>query len=126
MLNLFNREVMPTWRNYSGIIIAPAAGGVLASYPTTQIQTWIYGFFIACTEVNNFVVKWVYCGNDFVRFVPFGGLGYSEQIDYVPLNEGYPADNRSVISITVVNAGNAGQQYQAGLMIAEANTGVRS
>ena len=125
MLNLFNREVMPTWKNYADIITAPTAGQVLVSYPTTQIQTWIYGFFISCTEVNNFMVNWICGGNPFARLIPFGGLGYSSEIDYVPLNEGLPADNRTTITITVVNAGNISQQYQAGLMIAESNTGVR-
>ena len=124
MLNLFNREVMPTWKNYADIITAPTAGQVLVSYPTTQIQTWIYGFFISCTEFNTFMINWISNKSNFVRLVPFGGLGMMQAIDYIPLNEGFPADNRTTITITVVNAAAIGEQYQAGLLIAESNTGV--
>jgi hypothetical protein len=126
MLNLFNREVMPTWKNYGKIITAPTAGQVLVSYPTVQIQTWIYGIFISVTEFNTFLLSWVCQNNTFYRLIPFGGLGMMQAIDYIPINEGFPADNKTVISITNVAPAASGEQYQAGLLIAESNVGVNS
>jgi hypothetical protein len=118
MLNLFNRPVMPSW-DYSGALTAPVAGAILVTHNVVRKAAYIYGFRISAQEKNDFYINWSTTNGTYSLLVPFGGLGYLSEIDYVPLNEGQPTDPRTIITITVVNAAGAGLIYQAGLLIAE-------
>ena len=118
--SLFNRNVKPSW-SYLPYFTAPAGGSVLIQKDTVATATYIYGFFIAAGEANAFLINWTFAGSIYSRLIPLGGVGAVETIDCVPLNEGQPADKKSVITITNINAGGAGILYQAGLLIGEVN-----
>ena len=118
MFNLFNRPVNPSW-DYSGILTAPVAGTILVQHNVVKFAAYIYGLFIAAEEANEFYVNWQNDAGTYQRFIPFGGLGYVSEIDYVPLNEGIKTDPHTLITITVINAAGTGKIYQAGLLVAE-------
>lgn len=120
MLNLFNRQVMPSWTQ-GGILTAPAAAFPLITFNATFRETYIYGFFIACGEANTFKLVWKNGDGKYERLIPFASLGYAQTVDYVPLNEGMPASAKTTITIINLTVGGAGVTYQAGLLTAGVN-----
>jgi len=115
----WGRDVTPTWV-HGGEVTAPAAGTALVSKTVSSGKSgYIYGFFITAGEANDFKISWTSSGTTYTRRIIFGGKGSLQYADFVPLNEGLPADGGSTITITNVNAGSAGVIYQAAILYAE-------
>jgi len=115
----WGREVSPTWI-HAAEAVAPGAGAVLVTQAVgAGMVGYIYGFFIACTEANSFLVNWTSATVAYSKRMVFGAGGSMEAIDNIAFNEGLPADAGSNITITNVNAGLALQVYQACLLFAE-------
>src|SRR5271157_1209395 len=98
MLNLFNRQVMPSWTQW-GILTAPTALTSLVEFPVKRKDGYIYGFFIASGEANVFEIQWTNGDGTYERLIPFISLGVLQTIDYVPLNEGIPAYQQTIVKI---------------------------
>jgi len=115
----WGRDVAPDW-THAAEVVAPGAGAVLVTQAVTAgVLGYIYGFFIACTEANSFLVNWTSATVAYSKRMVFGAAGSMEAIDNVAFNEGLPADAGSNITITNVVAGAALQVYQACLLYAE-------
>jgi len=118
-LQRWGRNVDPTW-THAAEVVAPAAGTALVTQAVTAgMAGYIYGFFIACTEANSFLINWTSATVAYSKRMVFGAGGSMEAIDQIPFNEGLPADAGSNITITNVVAGAAAQVYQACLLYAE-------
>jgi hypothetical protein len=103
---------------YSSVVTAPAAVTTLASYSVPAGKTgFIYGYFISASEANQFEIRWASGGVTRAIRVVFGGGGSVHAASLIALNEGLPADPGTTISIVNINAGGAGDVYQAGLLI---------
>jgi hypothetical protein len=103
---------------YSSVVTAPAAVTTLASYTVPAGKTgFIYGYFISASEANQFEIRWASGGVTRAIRVVFGGGGSVHAASLIALNEGLPADPGTTISIVNINAGGAGDVYQAGLLI---------
>jgi len=114
----WGRDVAPAWV-HGDEVVAPVANTALVSVTvSTGRAGYIYGFFISCGEANDFKINWVVGGAAKSVRIPMakGSLHY---VDFIPLNEGMPADGGSSITITNVNAGGAGVIYQARLLYGE-------
>ncbi|MEM4484169.1 MAG: hypothetical protein QXS19_09645 [Candidatus Methanomethylicia archaeon] len=115
----FGKNIEPTWI-HGGEITAPAANTNLVSrIVSSGKQGYIYGFFISAGEANDFKINWTSGGTARSIRIMFTGKGSLQYVDFVPLNEGFPADAGSTITITNVNAGSSGVIYQARLLYAE-------
>lgn len=100
--------------------VAPGAGAVLVTRAVSAgVSGYIYGFFISAQEANNFLLNWTSGGIARSMRIVFGGLGTSEAVDPVALNEGLPADAGTNVTITNVNAAAALMVYQARLLYGE-------
>lgn len=115
----WGRDVAPDW-THAAEVVAPGAATVLVTQAVgAGVQGYIYGFFIAAQEANNFLVNWTSGGAAYSKRLVFVAAGSLEAIDQVAFNEGLPADAGSNITITNVTAGGVGMVYQAGLLFAE-------
>ncbi|GAI15270.1 unnamed protein product [marine sediment metagenome] len=115
----WGRDVSPEWV-HADEQTAPGAGTVLVTKAVTAGKTgYIYGFFIACQEANDFLLNWTSGGDAYSKRIVFGGSGTTEAVDPIALNEELPADGGSNITITNVNAAAALMVYQANLLYAE-------
>ncbi|MEM2405643.1 MAG: hypothetical protein QXR05_10920 [Candidatus Methanomethylicia archaeon] len=118
-LSRFGKNIEPTWVHGTEIT-APAANTSLVSKTvSTGKKGYIYGFFISCGEANDFKINWTSGGTAYSIRIPFGGKGSLQYIDFTALNEGFPADSGTSITITNVNAGSSGIIYQARLLYVE-------
>ena len=100
--------------------VAPGAGAVLVTRAVSAgVSGYIYGFFISAQEANNFLLNWTSGGVACSIRIIFGGLGSTEAVDPVALNEGLPADAGTNVTITNVNAAAALMVYQARLLYGE-------
>jgi hypothetical protein len=118
-LQRWGRNVAPAWIHGSELT-APAANTALVSNTVTTGKVgYVYGFFISAGEANDFKINWTSGGATYSRRIVFSGKGSLQYVDFIPLNEGLPADAGSIITITNVNAGSAGVVYQAALLYAE-------
>jgi len=115
----WGRNVAPVWV-HGDEVVAPAAGTALVSKTvSTGKSGYIYGFFISAGEANDFKISWTSGGTAYSRRIVLGGKGTVLYADFVPLNEGLPADSGTAVSITNVNAGGAGVIYQVAILYAE-------
>jgi len=115
----WGRDVTPTWV-HGAEVTAPAAGTALVSKTVSAgKQGFVYGFFISAGEANDFYINWTSGGTSYKRRIPLPSKGAVQYVDFVPLNEGLPADGGTNITITNVNAGSAGVAYQAAILYAE-------
>jgi len=114
----WGRYVSPVWIDGTEVT-APTANTKLVSKVVGGNEGYIYGFYLAVDEANDFLISWVSGGVSKTLKVKIMGAGSLEVIDNIPLNEGSPADKGSEISITNVNAGSAGAKYYARLLYAE-------
>jgi len=114
----WGRYVSPYW--VDGVeVTAPTSNTKLVSKTVVGNEGYIYGFYIAVDEANDFMINWVSKGVSKSLRVKVMGAGSLEVIDNIPLNEGSPADKNTEISITNVNNGSAGAKYYARLLYAE-------
>jgi hypothetical protein len=115
----FGRDITLYWVD-GNEITAPVAGTALVSQTVTSGKSgYIYGFFISAGETNNFKINWTSGGTAKSRKIVLGGPGTLQYVDFVPINEGFPADGGSSITITNVNAGSTGIVYQASILYGE-------
>ncbi|MEM3988647.1 MAG: hypothetical protein QXZ22_08660 [Sulfolobales archaeon] len=115
----FGKNVVPTWI-HAAEVTAPAANTNLVSKTVSSgKQGYIYGFFISAGEANDFKINWTSGGTARSIRIPFGGKGALQYVDITAINEGFPADAGSTITITNVNAGSSGVIYQARILYAE-------
>ena len=115
----WGRDVTPAWV-HAVEVVAPLVGAVLVTQAVgAGVSGYIYGFFISVGEGNDFLLNWVSATVAYSKRLVFGAGGTVETIDQVPLNEGYPADAGSAVTIINVNAGAGGIIYQACLLYAE-------
>jgi len=115
----YARNVTPTWIHGSEVT-APSAGATLVSKTVSSGKKgYIYGFFISAGEANDFYINFKYNGTLYKIRIPLPSKGAVHYADFIPLNEGLPADSNSTVSITVVSAGSSGIVYQARLLYAE-------
>jgi hypothetical protein len=115
----WGRDVTPTWTHAA----EAGAPGALTALVTQAVGAghvgYIYGFFASATEANNFLINWVSATVAYAVRLPFGGQGFVQDVEPVPLNEGLAADAGSNITIQNVNAGALGSIYQARILYAE-------
>jgi len=118
-LQRFGRDVEVRWA-HGGEVVAPAANAELVKVNVSSGKVgFIYGFFIAATEANDFKLNWVSGGAARSVRLIFAGKGSLHYVDFIAINEGLPADGGTAITVTNVNAGGAGSIYQARLLYAE-------
>ncbi|MEM4619694.1 MAG: hypothetical protein QW607_05720 [Desulfurococcaceae archaeon] len=115
----FGKNVNPAWIHGTEVT-APAANTNLVSKTVSSgKQGYIYGFYITAGEANDFKINWTSGGTARSIRIMFTGKGSLQYVDFVPLNEGLPADAGTTISITNVNSGSSGIIYQARLLYIE-------
>lgn len=115
----WGRDVSPAWV-HAAEVVAPLIGAVLVTLAVgAGVSGYIYGFFIAAQEANDFLVNWTSATVAYSKRLVFVAAGSMEVIDQVAFNEGLPADPGTNITITNVTAGGVGMVYQAGLLYAE-------
>jgi hypothetical protein len=115
----WGRVVYPAWV-HGDPVTAPGAGATLVSKTVSSNKRgYIYGFIITVPEPNAVTLSWISSGATRTLKIEFGGKGTLKDSSPLPINEGYPADPGTNISITVVNAGSAGLTYQASLLVGE-------
>ncbi|MEM1523612.1 MAG: hypothetical protein QXU69_11305 [Thermofilaceae archaeon] len=115
----WGRDVSPLWV-HGGEVVAPAAGTALVSRIVSIGKVgYIYGFYISAGEANDFRINWTSGATAYSIRIVFPSKGSLQYVDFVPINEGLPADGGSTISITNVNSGSAGVVYQARILYAE-------
>jgi hypothetical protein len=115
----WGRDVTPTW-THAAEVVAPAAGTALVTQAVGAGHVgYIYGFFAAAQEANNFLINWTSATVAYSVRLPFGGQGFVQDVETVPLNEGLPADAGSNITITNENVAAALMVYQARILYAE-------
>jgi len=115
----WGRDVTPVWV-HAAEVSAPAAGTALVSKTVSSGKSgYIYGFFISAGEANEFYINFTSGGTTYKVRIPLPSKGAVQYVDFIPLNEGLPADGGSVVSITVINAGSSGAVYQARLLYVE-------
>jgi hypothetical protein len=101
-------------------VTAPAAGTTLVSKTVSSGKKgYIYGLIVTVPEPNAITLSWVSSGVTKSLRIEFGGKGTLKDSSPIPINEGYPADADTNITITVVNAGSSGLTYQASLLVGE-------
>ena len=115
----WGRTIEPEWEH--GVeVTAPSAGAALVTKTVSPGMTgYIYGFFIAADEANDFRINWTSSGNSKSIRIPFGGKGALHYINHSALNEGAGADAGTDITITNIRAGNSGIVYQARIFFVE-------
>lgn len=102
-----------------------AAGTILSTVTVTPgSDAYIYGFSITSGESNGFYIYWENDGTAYTYYVDFPSDGSVLYTDFVPINEGLPANRRANSAITTVslyalNAGGAGVIYSSGLLLGE-------
>jgi len=117
LLMRWGRAVTPLW-TYGSEITAPAAGTTLVSVSVPSGKRgYIYGVYISVGEGNDFKINWVSAGTTRSIRISFAGKGSVLAIFNTAVNEGYPADGGTSITITNLVAGGAGIIYQAGLLV---------
>lgn len=115
----WGRSVNPAW-THAAEVVAPVAATALVTQAVTPLRTgYIYGFFIACQEANDFLINWTSGGVAYSKRIIFIVGGALEVIDTVAFNEGLPSDGATNITITNVNAAAPLMVYQATLLYAE-------
>jgi hypothetical protein len=115
----WGRAVEPAWI-HGDEITAPAANTPLVTKTVgADKKGYIYGFFISAGEANDFKINWTSGGVAKSIRIMFTGKGSLHFVDFAALNEGYPADGGTSITITNVNDGGAGVIYQARLFVGE-------
>ncbi|MEM1510576.1 MAG: hypothetical protein QW096_11990, partial [Thermofilaceae archaeon] len=118
-LKRWGRNVSPSWV-HAAEVTAPAANTSLVSKTvSTGKQGYIYGFYITAGEANDFKINWTSGGTARSIRIMFPGKGSLHYADFIALNEGFPADSGTNITITNVNAGSSGVIYQARLLYVE-------
>lgn len=115
----WGRVVEPAWVHGNPIVAPPAGSTLVSKTVSSGKQGFIYGLMITVPEPNAVLVSWVSSGTSRTVRIEFGGKGTLKDSSPIPLNEGYPADPGTNISISVVNAGSAGLTYQASLLVGE-------
>ena len=111
--------VEPAWV-HGDPVVAPAAGATLVSKTVSSGKKgYIYGIMITVPEPNTIIVSWVSSNVTKSLKIEFGGKGTLKDSSTIPINEGYPADSGTNISVSVVNAGSSDLTYQASLLIGE-------
>lgn len=78
---------------------------------------WIYGFIISSEDLNTFQISWYHRNVKMSINIPFRG-GTLYFTDFISINEGYPADSRSSITVSNLHESNEGALYQASLLYA--------
>lgn len=115
----WGRNVNPFWVHGSEVT-APPAGTSLASVTvSSNMNGYIYGFYISAGESNDFKINWISGGISYSVRIVFPSKGSVSYIDITPINEGLPADPGTTVTITNVNAGSSGVVYQARIFYAE-------
>jgi len=115
----WGRNAAPSWVHAAEVSV-PAAGTALVSRTVSSGKVgFIYGFYIMASEANDFLINWTSGGASKSMRIKFTGAGSLQYVDFIPLNEGLPADGGSSITITNVNAGSSGSVYQARLLYVE-------
>lgn len=118
-LNRWEKDAYVYWVHASEVT-APSSGSALVSKTVgTNKRGYIYGFFISTQEANDFKINWTSGGTSYSIRIPFAGAGAIQYVDMIPINENLPADSGTSITITNINAGNAGKIYQARLLYSE-------
>jgi hypothetical protein len=114
----YGRTVSPTW-TYGSEVTAPSAGSTLVSVSIPSANKgYIYGFYIAAGEGNDFLINFTSGGTSINIRIMLAGKGTVMAVFNLPINEGLPADGGTSITITNVNAGSSGVKYRAGLLVA--------
>ena len=85
---------------------------------------YVYGFSITSGESNAFYIRWESEGTTYDYFIDFPSDGSVSYTDFVPINEGIPANRRAsstvtTVSIVAINPGGAGVRYSAALLAGE-------
>jgi hypothetical protein len=115
----WGRNVEPSWTHGSEAT-APAAGSTLVSKTvSTGKRGFIHGFIISAQEANDFKVNWTSSSAAKSVRIVFGARGTVKDVSMIPLNEGFPADAGTSITVTNVNAGASGAIYQASVLVLE-------
>jgi len=114
----WGRYVKPVWIDGSEVV-APPANYELVSITVGGNEGYIYGFCITCDELNDFSINWISKGIPKSFKVKVTGAGTICYVDNIALNEGFPADKNTKISLINLNAGNANMKYVARLLYGE-------
>lgn len=104
------------------LLTAPAQNTALVTKIVSQAKKGrILGFWLSTTDTagNQFTLNWKCKGVAHSQLIIFGGSGTIKDINEVAINEDYPADPQSAITITNAVTGTALTQYQASLLVAE-------
>lgn len=94
----------------------PPANTTLVSFniPSGK-QGYIYGFYIATPEANDFYINFINQGVEKRYYILFGAKATLYFSDLIPMNEGLPCDSNTDIVIKNVNEGRG--IYRAGLFV---------
>lgn len=121
----YGRDISLGWEHDSDTTGPFAAGEVLVDVDVTAgADMYIYGFLITAGESNAFHIYWENNGTAYSYLIDFPSDGTVQYTDFVPINEGLPANRRAnstttTVSIKTINAGSAGVRYAAGLLVGE-------
>jgi hypothetical protein len=119
VLTRFGRNIAVGWVIGSEVA-APAAGTSLVSRTVSSGKSgYVYGIMITAGESNDFKLVWTSGGTSRSLRVVLASRGSLLVVSQVPINEGFPADGGTVVSIANVNAGSSGIVYQAALLYGE-------
>jgi len=120
----YGRDISLGWEH--DVATGPFAGGTVLCQVTVTPgkDAYIYGFSITAGESNGFYIRWENEGTSYTYYIDFPSDGSVTYTDFVPLNEGLPANRRAgsavtTISLVAVNAGGAAVIYSAGLLVGE-------
>lgn len=120
----YGRDISLGWE-HGGKTGPFAAGTTLSSVTVTPgNDVYIYGFSVTAGESNGFYIHWESDGTAYDYYIDFSSDGSIHYTDFVPINEGHPANRRASSTVTTVslhalNAGGAGVIYSCGLLLGE-------
>lgn len=118
----YGRDISLAWQ-HDGTTGPFAAGTTLSTVTVTPgTDVYIYGFSITSGEANGFYIYWENDGTAYDYYIDFPSDGSVLYTDFVPINEGLPANRRANSAVTTVslhalNAGGAGVIYSSGLLL---------
>ena len=118
-LGRWGRNVSPVWVDGAEVTAPGAETALVTKTVGTGRSGYIYGFFISAGEGNHFKINWTSRGSAKSRRIVLSGAGSVQYVDFIALNEGFPADAGTDITITNVSAGGTGVIYQASILYAE-------
>ncbi len=114
----WGRAVTPVWV-YGGEITAPPANTALVSVSVPSGKRgYIYGVYISADDANDFKINWTSNATSRSIRILLGSKGTVLAVFNTPINEGYPADPQTTITITNIFAGGPISVYQVGLLVA--------